>query len=155
MSQTEILDTLHGILFESSVILFFTKGGFLLSIFDLYTDEYLKKKKECFDTCLSKEFLLDLEALIRKHYGYDETYRIGNWDFDNTGTSGIYEFVKSLAKKHGVEELIAFLNSLWWYEYDDAMDTMFVDYGRKFRLYTPKRRYRNIFKANALLNKDW
>ena len=68
---------------------------------------------------------------------------------------GVYRFVETLAEKHGVQELITFLDSLYWYEYDDAMDTMFVTYGRKFHLFTPKRRYRNLFKAKALSYKAW
>ena len=123
--------------------------------YDLYTDEYLEKKKECFDACLSKEFLQDLQELVRDHYDFDDDYRIGNWDFMDEGTVGVYRFVETLAEKHGVQELITFLDSLYWYEYDDAMDTMFVTYGRKFHLFTPKRRYRNLFKAKALSYKAW
>lgn len=118
--------------------------------YDLYTDEYLEKKKECFDACLSKAFLQDLQELVREHYDFADDYRIGNWDFMDEDTVGVYRFVETLAEKHGVKELITFLDSLEWYEYDDAMDTMFVTYGRKFHLFTPKRRYRNLFKAQAL-----
>lgn len=126
-----------------------------MDIFDLYTDEYLAKQKECFDACLSKEFLQDLQEMVRKHYDFNHYYRIGDWDDLDTATVGINEFVKMLAKKYGVEDLITFLDSLQWYEYDDAMDTMFSTYGRKFHLCTPKRRYRNIFKANALFLRGW
>lgn len=126
-----------------------------MNIFDLYTDEYLAKQKECFDACLSKEFLQDLQEMVRKHYDFNHYYRIGDWDDLDTATVGINEFVTTLAKKYGVEDLITFLNSLQWYEYDYAMDTIFSTYGRKFHLYTPKRRYRNIFKANTLFLRGW
>ena len=123
--------------------------------YDWCTDEYLEKKKECFDACLSKEFLQDLQELVREHYDFDDDYRIGNWDFMDEDTVGVYRFVETLAEKHCVQELITFLDSLDWCEYDLAMDTMFVTYGRKFHLFTPKRRYRNLFKAKALHYKAW
>ena len=123
--------------------------------YDLYTDEYLEKKKECFDACLSKAFLQDLQELVREQYNFSDDYRIGNWDFMSEDTVGVYRFVETLAEKHGVKELITFLDSLECYEYDDAMDTMFVTYGRMFHLFTPKRRYRNLFKAKALHYKAW
>lgn len=66
--------------------------------YDWCTDEYLEKKKACFDACLSKEFLQDLQELVRHHYDFGDDYRIGNWDFRSEDTVGVYRFVKTLAE---------------------------------------------------------
>ena len=121
-------------------------------MWDIYSKSYLAKKKEILDRVITKAFMVDLQEELKIVFKLKKSYMLGNHEFtDFAGTNGGDVALKAVSEKHNANELIDFLESLDWYEYDDVTYTIFYGYARRYRLYTPKERWRNICKAEALM----
>lgn len=123
-------------------------------MYGLYSTDYLSRKKEILERSITKSFMVDLQEEVKIVFKVKQSDMMGNHSFpDFAGTNGGDVALKIVAKKHNANELIEFLDSLEWYEYDDATGTIFYSYARRYHLYTPKERWRNIYKAEALMLK--
>ena len=120
-------------------------------MWDIYSKSYLAKKQEILERVITKAFMVDLQEKVRVIFNLEKSYFLGNHaDSDFSSTGGAYDCLKTVSKKHNINELIDFVDSLTWYEFDDTMGAIFYEYARRYHLYTPKERWRNICKAEKL-----
>lgn len=120
---------------------------------DLYSKEYVEGKERLLKKYITKEFVLMFQEEIIKEFNLPKNFLLGD-DVIFESSYGCYLALKIVCQFYQAEEIIKFVDSIHeWYEYDDFIDTIGYEYARKYKLYTPKKRCRNIVKAQDFMIK--
>lgn len=118
---------------------------------NLYSKEYVEGKDRLLKKYVTKEFVLMFQDEVIKELDLPKNFLLGD-DFMFESSYGVYKALKTVCQFYQAEEMIEFVDSIEkWYEYDDFVDTIGYQYAKKYKLYTPKKRYRNISKAKDLI----
>lgn len=111
--------------------------------------EFKSHKEELLEKYITKDFMISFQNEMIRQFKFPSNYLLGD-DLFHSSCSGTYEVLKYVCDQYQAQEIIEFLDEIIWYEYDDFMDELCYSCARRYGLYTPKRRWKNIWKAERL-----
>lgn len=127
-----------------------------MDISHLSREEFVVFRKQLLDKYVTKEFLFAFQEEVRDRFKLRCTYQIGDVDLYHLMIIGcLGPSIKKICKQFHAEELAEFYEDLDWDDSDDTEWMLLCDYALKYKFFQPKRRWRNICKADKMLPKTY
>ena len=116
----------------------------------MFSNQYIVSKDELLKKFITKDFMIMLQAEIIRVFNFKSTYLLGD-DLFHFECAGTYNALKKTCSYYNALEIIEFIDKIDWFEYDHFMSELGYVFARRYGLYTPKRRWRNIWKAERCM----